>query len=117
MSPNTLCVPIEQHHRPHDLLRRARRDMKLLLLASTLNPPTNLNLPTFDLNTIVVRLIALIPLIGGYLLAREGRGNLLWEILAVCLLVLATVVPVQLTYNGLPSLLDTFLSRAPVALL
>jgi hypothetical protein len=92
--------------------------MNLLLLTSALPTPNTLNLlPNFDLNTIVVRLVALIPLIGGYLLSREGRGNLLWEILAVLLLVLATVVPVEVTYNGLPSLVNSFLSRAPVALL
>jgi hypothetical protein len=91
--------------------------MTLLLLTSALPPPPSLSLPTFDLDTMVVRLVSLIPLIGGYLLSREGRGNLLWEIMAVLLLVLATVVPVQVTYNGLPSLLDAFLGRAPVALL
>jgi hypothetical protein len=91
--------------------------MKLLLLTPALAAPANLNLPTLDLTTLLVRLVALIPLIGGYLLSREGRGNLLWEILAVLLLVLATVVPVEVTYNGLPSLFDAFLGRVPVALL
>jgi hypothetical protein len=91
--------------------------MNLLLLVPPLASPANFDLPPLDLTAILLRLVSLIPLIGGYLLAREGKGNLLWEILAVLLLVLATVVPAQVTYNGLPSLIDSFLSRAPVALL
>jgi hypothetical protein len=86
-------------------------------LLPALTSPVNINIPQIDLETVLTRLIALIPLVGGFLLAREGRGNLLWEILAVLLLVLATVVPTEVTLESLPSILNTFLTRTPVALL
>jgi hypothetical protein len=79
---------------------------------------TSVQLPTLqqlDLGQVLLRLAGLLPLIGGYLLAREGRGNLLFEVCAVLLLVLATVIPFEsaanLTLNGL---LDDFVSRWPV---
>jgi hypothetical protein len=91
--------------------------MSLQLLMSALTSPVNINIPTIDLTTVLVRLIAVLPLVGGFLLAREGRGNLLWEILAVLLLVLATVMPTEPTLESLPSVLNSFLGRTPVALL
>ncbi len=91
--------------------------MKFQLLMPVLASPVNINLPSLDLTTILIRLIALIPLVGGFLLAREGRGNLLWEILAVLLLVLATVVPSEVTLDSVPTILNAFLARTPVALL
>ena|SRR2546421_3555119 len=91
--------------------------MKLLLVTPALASAVNLNLPALDLTKILIGLIALIPLIGGYLLAREGKGNLLWEILAVLLLVLATVVPSEVTLEAVPTILNNFLARTPVALL
>ncbi len=91
--------------------------MTLQLLAPALASPVNFNLPSLDLTTILVRLIALIPLVGGFLLAREARGNLLWEILAVVLLVLATVVPSEVSLESVPNVVNAFLARTPVALL
>ena len=79
---------------------------------------TTLQLPSlgqFDLTVVAFRLIALLPLVGGYLLAREGRGNLLFEVLAVLLLVLATVVPFQsVESTTLTSVVTDFLDRWPV---
>jgi hypothetical protein len=68
--------------------------------------------------TVALRVFLLLPLIGGYLLAREGKGNLVLEILAVLLLVLATVVPTTpppSTFNG-SIILNNFLARLPAAL-
>jgi hypothetical protein len=79
-------------------------------LQSTLQLPA----PTFDLTQVLLRLLALLPLIGGYLLAREGKGNLLFEVLAVSLLVLATVVPAVFTTDSLSAILQAFLERWPV---
>src|SRR5215471_19454369 len=78
---------------------------------------TTLQLPSlgqFDLVQVVFRLIALLPLVAGYLLAREGRGNLLFEVLAVLLLVLATVVPISFTTDSLSAILQAYLDRWPV---
>jgi|SRR5436189_4750022 len=91
--------------------------MNTLLAAPALAQGVNLSLPSLDLTKILVGLIALIPLIGGYLLAREGKGNLMWEILAVLLLVLATVVPATVTADDLATIFNNFLARTPVALL
>jgi hypothetical protein len=77
--------------------------------------PINLNFPQIDLPLVLVRVVALIPLIGGYLLAREGRGNWLLEAGAVLLLVLATVVPPILTQENLPGILNSFINRLPIA--
>lgn len=79
-------------------------------LQSTLQFPA----PDLDLTQILIRLIALLPLVGGYLLAREGKGNLLFEVLAVVLLVLATVVPATFTSDSLTTVLEAFLSRWPI---
>jgi hypothetical protein len=79
---------------------------------------TSVTLPEIqglDIAQVLLRLVALLPLIGGYLLAREGRGNLLFEVLAVLLLVLATVIPFQMTTEvTLESILAAFVSRWPV---
>ena len=79
---------------------------------------SSLQLPSLDgLNAgeVLIRLVALLPLVGGYLLAREGKGNLLFEVLAVLLLVLATVIPFQPTSSvTLTSILEDFVSRWPV---
>jgi hypothetical protein len=81
-------------------------------LETTLQLP---NLGQFDLTQVAVRLIALLPLVGGYLLAREGRGNLLFEVFAVLLLVLATVVPFQSVGTAtVTSVATDFLNRWPV---
>ncbi|HSR23083.1 MAG TPA: hypothetical protein VLW53_06005 [Candidatus Eisenbacteria bacterium] len=81
-------------------------------LQTTVQLPATL--PTLDVTTVFLRLLALLPLVGGYLLAREGRGNLLWEVLAVLLLVLATVVPISFTTDSLSTILTSFLDRWPV---
>lgn len=79
---------------------------------------TSVTLPEvqgLDVGQVLLRLVALLPLIGGYLLAREGRGNLLFEVLAVLLLVLATVIPFEITANvTLESILTAFVTRWPV---
>ncbi len=77
----------------------------------------SVNLPPVDLTALVIRVIGLIPLVGGYLLAREGKGNLAWEILAVILLVLATVVPASPSLTDVSAYLAAFLVRFPVVLL
>jgi hypothetical protein len=81
-------------------------------LQSTVTLPDTL--PALDPTSILLRLLVLIPLVGGYLLAREGKGNLLWEVLAVLLLVLATVVPFTPGTATIESVLSDFLSRWPV---
>lgn len=78
----------------------------------------NIGLPSIDLSATLVKALALLPLVGGFLLAREGRGNLLFEIGAVLLLVLATLVPITSTsLPDLNALLSALLMRLPVALL
>ena len=52
-------------------------------------PPVNVS-PTLITDTLS-RLLVIVPLIAGYLLAREGKGKLVWEISAVLMLVLATI--------------------------
>jgi hypothetical protein len=85
------------------------------LLAHFLEASVQLpSLPTPDASQILLRLAGLLPLVGGYLLAREGRGNLLFEVLAVLLLVLATVVPFTTSGINLMTILSDFLSRWPV---
>jgi len=78
----------------------------------------NIGLPSIDLSATLIKALALLPLVGGFLLAREGRGNLMFEIAAVLLLVLATLVPITSTsLPDLNSLLSALLTRLPVALL
>jgi len=78
----------------------------------------NIGLPSIDLSATLIKALALLPLVGGFLLAREGRGNLMFEISAVLLLVLATLVPITSTsLPDLNSLLSALLTRLPVALL
>ena len=78
----------------------------------------NIGLPSIDLSATLIKALALVPLVGGFLLAREGRGNLMFEIAAVLLLVLATLVPITSTsLPDLNSLLSALLTRLPVALL
>lgn len=89
----------------------------LALLAPLAQSPVNVTIPPLNLTVVLSRVIALIPLIGGYLLAREGRGNVVWEVAAVTLLVLATVVPVEPKLENLPGILSDLVSRYPVALL
>jgi len=82
-------------------------------LQATITVPTSL--PALDVTTLLIRLVALLPLVGGYLLAREGRGNLLYEVMAVLLLVLATVVPFNVgPTTNLTDIMTDFLSRWPV---
>jgi hypothetical protein len=86
------------------------------LLAHVLE--TSISLPSveqLDATQILLRLLTLLPLIGGYLLAREGKGNLLFEVSAVLLLVLATVIPFEnSTTLSLASIFGDFISRWPV---
>ena len=76
--------------------------------------PIPITFPTIDVPAIILRLVLLLPLVGGYLLAREGRGNLLWEVLAVALLVLATVIPVTVTSDSFSTIMTAWLDRWPV---
>jgi hypothetical protein len=86
------------------------------LLAHVLE--SSISLPTIeqlDLTQILLRLLTLLPLIGGYLLAREGKGNLLFEVSAVLLLVLATVIPFETTATlTLTGIFGDFIARWPV---
>jgi hypothetical protein len=84
-------------------------------LAQT-SAPVSLNLPPINVPGILIRLLALLPLIGGYLLARESKGNLLLEIVAVVLLVLATVVPTMVTLDNTASIVMAFMDRLPAVL-
>lgn len=70
-----------------------------------------------DPQELLVRLLVLVPLVGGYILARESRGkHLLLEVVAVVLLVLATVVPVHLSVAELAVTWNAFLGRWPMIL-
>ena len=91
----------------------------LAVLAPLAQSPVNVNIPSIDLTVVVSRLVTLVPLIAGYLLAREGRGKLIWEIPAVLLLTLATVTIAEpnITTANLPGIVDEFIKRFPVALL
>ena len=91
----------------------------LAVLAPLAQSPVNVNIPSIDLTVVVSRLVTLVPLIAGYLLAREGRGKLIWEIPAVLLLTLATVTIAEpnITTAKLPGIVDEFIKRFPVALL
>jgi hypothetical protein len=86
----------------------------LVILQAASSPPGTIGFPDLNLAAIVVRLLALIPLIGGYLLAREGKGNVPLEAAAVTLLVLATVVPTVVTLESLPGILTLLLDKLPV---
>jgi len=68
---------------------------------------------------ILTRLVAIVPLIAAYLLAREGRGKLVWEVAAVLLLVLATVTigETAITSESVSKDITEFINRLPVALL
>jgi len=83
----------------------------------TVTDQANLSLPTVDLPGVFLRLVALLPLIGGYMVARESRGSLPLEIIAVVLLVLATAIPPTVNATVLPSLGPAILDRLPAALL
>lgn len=87
------------------------------LFAIALITITDVNAPTIDFRSALIRLVALTPLIGGYLLARESRGVLPLEILAVCLLVMATVIPPSLTATSLPAALTALIARLPAVML
>jgi hypothetical protein len=89
-----------------------------LLLARFLETTVQLpGLEQLDLTQALLRLLALLPLIGGYLLAREGKGNLLFEVIAVLLLVLATVIPFQSTATlSFTNVLTDYIARWPVML-
>lgn len=91
----------------------------LAVLAPLAQSPVNVNIPPVDLTVIVSRLVTLVPLIAGYLLAREGRGKLVWEIPAVLLLTLATVTITEPAINmtNLPRIVNDFINRFPIALL
>lgn len=81
-------------------------------LESSLQLPA---LDQLDVGQVLLRLIGLLPLLGGYLLAREGKGNLLFEVAAVLLLVLATVIPFEPSSDlTLQTVLNDFISRWPV---
>jgi len=91
----------------------------LAVLAPLAQAPVNVNIPPLNLTLIVSRLVTIVPLIAGYLLAREGRGKLIWEIPAVLLLTLATVTIAEPNINttNLPRIVNDFINRFPVALL
>ena len=80
-------------------------------------PPVSVS-PTLITDTLS-RLLVIVPLIAGYLLAREGKGKLVWEISAVLMLVLATVTigESNITAENLPKIINLFIGRLPVALL
>ena len=80
-------------------------------------PPVSVS-PTLITDTLS-RLLVIVPLIAGYLLAREGKGKLGLEISAVLMLVLATVTigEANVTAENLPKLVNLFIGRLPVALL
>lgn len=92
-------------------------DLLVVLQAASPGPAVNLTFPPVDVGLVLVRLIAIAPLIGGYLLAREAKQNLALEIGAVVLLVLATIIPVDLTTSSLPELLNNLLARWPLAVI
>src|SRR5579875_1160024 len=77
----------------------------------------NLTLPTVDIPTALLRLVQLLPLIGGYMVAREGRGRVGLEIIAVVLLVLATIIPPSVSMASLASLGPAIVGRLPAVLL
>jgi len=80
-------------------------------------PPVSVS-PTLITDTLS-RLLVIVPLIAGYLLAREGKGKLVWEISAVLMLVLATITigEANITAENLPKIINLFIGRLPVALL
>lgn len=80
-------------------------------------PPVSVS-PTLITDTLS-RLLVIVPLIAGYLLAREGKGKLVWEISAVLMLVLATITigESNITAENLPKIINLFIGRLPVALL
>ncbi len=108
--------PIGNAAPPAGVDDHARRDMHIpsLSVAVTL---VSVNLPTIDPGSVLLRLAALLPLIGGYMVARESRGSLPLEIIAVVLLVLATAIPPTVNATVLPSLGPAILDRLPAALL
>ena len=92
----------------------------LVVLAPLAQSPVTIPTVSQSLITqILTRLIAIVPLIAAYLLAREGRGKLVWEVAAVLLLVLATVTITEtnFTSESLSRDITAFINRLPVALL
>jgi hypothetical protein len=83
----------------------------------TSTQPISFGLPTVDGSSIFLRVIVLLPLIGGYMVAREGKGILPLEIIAVVFLTLATAIPPTTTMATLPSLGPSILHHLPVGLL
>jgi len=92
----------------------------LVVLAPLAQSPVNIPpLSQSVVTQILTRLVAIVPLIAAYLLAREGRGKLVWEIAAVLLLVLATVTigETAITSESVSKDITEFINRIPVALL
>lgn len=67
-----------------------------------------------DFGALLLKAVFVAPLIGGYLLAREAKGNIFKELLGVALFVLATVVPATPDQVQLNIIWSTFLSRWPI---
>ena len=92
----------------------------LVVLAPLAQSPVNIPpLSQSVVTQILTRLVAIVPLIAAYLLAREGRGKLVWEVAAVLLLVLATVTigETAITSESVSKDITEFINRLPVALL
>ena len=92
----------------------------LVVLAPLAQSPVNIPpLSQSVVTQILTRLVAIVPLIAAYLLAREGRGKLVWEVAAVLLLVLATVTIGEstVTSESVSRDITAFIGRLPVALL
>jgi len=92
----------------------------LVVLAPLAQSPVNIPpLSQSVVTQILTRLVAIVPLIAAYLLAREGRGKLVWEVAAVLLLVLATVTIGEstVTSESVSRDITAFIDRLPVALL
>jgi hypothetical protein len=93
--------------------------MYLLVVLQSISPspPISISFPSVDVGLILLRLVAIAPLIGGYLLAREAKQNLALELGAVVLLVLATIIPPNLSGATLSGLLTDLVSRWPIAVI
>ncbi|HLH71145.1 MAG TPA: hypothetical protein VKY90_19510 [Candidatus Dormibacteraeota bacterium] len=83
----------------------------------TSTQPISIGLPPVDGSSVFLRVVVLLPLIGGYMVAREGKGVLPLEIIAVVFLTLATAIPPTTTMATLPSLGPSILNHLPVGLL
>jgi hypothetical protein len=83
-----------------------------LILANNINLP----LPSVNLGAHFLQFVVAAPFVGGYLLARESKGNIYMEAASIALLEVAVIVPATFDVNTLTTLLFNMTTRWPIML-